>query len=79
MLKCKHQCYCACSLEIGTRIIDDAGRPVAHKKQRFILVLKININFQRKKNFLKELPNLTTLYRQVNNLYIVTGILSSIQ
>jgi hypothetical protein len=31
--KCKHQCHCACSSEIGTFIINDAGRPAAHKKQ----------------------------------------------
>jgi hypothetical protein len=34
MLKYKHQCHCACSLEIGTCIINDVGRPAAHKKQR---------------------------------------------
>ena len=34
MLKCKHHCDCPCSLEIGTCIINDAGRQAAHKKQR---------------------------------------------
>jgi hypothetical protein len=33
-LKCKHHCDCPCSLEIGTCIINDAGRQAAHKKQR---------------------------------------------
>ena len=31
MLKCKHQCHCACSLEIGTCIINDDGRQAAYK------------------------------------------------
>jgi hypothetical protein len=31
MLKCKHQCHCTCSSEIGTCINDD-GRQAAHKK-----------------------------------------------
>ena len=34
MLKCKHQCHCICSLEIGTCTINDAGRQAAHKKLR---------------------------------------------
>jgi hypothetical protein len=35
ILKYKHQCHCACSSEIGTCIINDAGRQAAHtKKQR---------------------------------------------
>jgi hypothetical protein len=34
MLKCKHQCHCECSSEIGTCIINDAGIQDAHKKQR---------------------------------------------
>jgi hypothetical protein len=29
MLKCKHQCHCICSLEIGTCTINDAGRQAA--------------------------------------------------
>ena len=29
--KCKHQCHCACSSDIGTCIINDAGRRTAHK------------------------------------------------
>ena len=49
------QCHCACSSEIGTSLIDDAGRQAAHKKQRkymlYTYVLKVNINFQLKKNF----------------------------
>jgi hypothetical protein len=65
MLKCKHQCHCACSSEIGTYVIDDAGRQAAHTKQRkytfYAHVLKVNINFQCKKiNTFKKLPNSTT-------------------
>ena len=55
MLDCKHQWHCACSSQICTYIIKDAGRQAAHKKQRkytfYIHVLKVNINFQRNKNF----------------------------
>jgi hypothetical protein len=29
--KCKHQCHCACSSDIGTCIINDAGRRAAQK------------------------------------------------
>ena len=65
MLKCEHQCHCACSLEIGTCIINDAGRQAAHKKNQrkymvFLVeycqkifdtnVFKVYINFQHKKN-----------------------------
>jgi hypothetical protein len=37
--------------KIGTDIINDAGRQAAHEKQRkyTFYVLKVNINFQRKK------------------------------
>jgi len=40
--------------KIGTNIINDAGRQAAHKKQRkyTFYVLKVNINFQRKKKLL---------------------------
>jgi hypothetical protein len=31
MLKCNHQCYCACTVSLE---INDAGRQAAHKKQR---------------------------------------------
>jgi hypothetical protein len=59
MLKYKYQCHCACSSEIGIYIINDAGRQVAHKKQRkytfYTHVLKVNINFQRKKKKLKKI------------------------
>ena len=34
MLKCKHQCHCACSSEIGTCIFNDAGRHVARTKNK---------------------------------------------
>ena len=64
--KCKHQCHCACSSEIGTFIINDAGRQATHKKTTkihvlvesrqttfYTHVLKVYINFQRKKNFQK--------------------------
>ena len=56
LLKCKHQCHCACSSEIGTCIINDAGRQAAQKTHRksFILVSKVNINLQsNKKKFNK--------------------------
>jgi hypothetical protein len=36
--KCKHQCQCTCSSEIGKCIINDARRQVAHKKQRKYMV-----------------------------------------
>ena len=63
--KCKHQWVCACSSDIGTCIINDAGRRVAHQNNentRFLVespqttiythVLKVYINFQYKnKNF----------------------------
>ena len=49
MLKCNHQCHCACRSEMETLIIYDAGRQAAHKKTSKIHVLKVNINFQRKK------------------------------
>jgi len=34
MLKCKHQYYCACSSEIGTGIINYAGRQAAHTHKK---------------------------------------------
>ena len=62
--KCKHQCHCACSSEIGTFIINDAGRQAAHKKQpkymfwsnlakrRFILMFwRYILTFNAKKTF----------------------------
>jgi hypothetical protein len=63
--KCIHQCHCACSSDIGTCIINDAGRRAAQKNNentRFFVefpqttiythVLKVYINFQYKnKNF----------------------------
>ena len=54
----KHQCHCTYGSEIG--------RQAAHKKTTkihiFIHVLKVNINFQCKKNLSKKLPNSMTLY-----------------
>ena len=48
MLKCKHSC--TCSSEIGTCIINDTGETsYTQKKTSCIPVLKVNINFQRKK------------------------------
>ena len=41
--KCKHQCHCACSSDIRTCIINDAGRPAAHKKTRKIHVVWSNL------------------------------------
>jgi hypothetical protein len=38
MRKCNHQCHCACSSEIGTCIINDAGRQAVHKKTTKIYV-----------------------------------------
>ena len=32
MLKCRHQCHCACTSEIRTCIINETGRQAAHKK-----------------------------------------------
>jgi hypothetical protein len=32
MLKCQHQCHCACNSQFGISIIKDAGRQAAHKK-----------------------------------------------
>ena len=64
--KCKHRCHCTCSSEIGTFIINDAGRQAAHKKQpkymfwsnlakrRFILMFwRYILTFNAKKNFQK--------------------------
>jgi hypothetical protein len=35
MLKCRHQCHCACTSEIRTCIINETGRQATHtKKQR---------------------------------------------
>jgi hypothetical protein len=45
LLKCKHQCHCACSLEIGTCIINDAGRQLQTKNNEnacFILMYMLN-------------------------------------
>ena len=39
--KCNHECHCACSSEIGTCIINDAGRRAAHKKQPNLQQTKI--------------------------------------
>ena len=54
MLKRKHQCHSVCSLEIGTCIINEA----AHKKERkytfYVHILKVDINFQRKKKTKKK-------------------------
>jgi hypothetical protein len=59
MLKCKQQCHGACSSEIGTCKINDDVRQAAHTKKKtaqkqrentfYAHVLKVNINFQRKK------------------------------
>ena len=32
MLKCRHQCHCACTSEIKTGIINETGRQAAHTK-----------------------------------------------
>jgi hypothetical protein len=76
MLKCKHQCHCACSSEIGTCIINDAARQTAHKNNensRFFGRISSNdvlytcfegtvyVNFQRQKKRDKKLPNLQAL------------------
>ena len=68
------KCHCACSLEIGTCIINAAGRQAAHKKPnkntRFLVesrqktfythVLKVYINSQRKKKkIFKKITKLT--------------------
>jgi hypothetical protein len=49
MLKCKHQCRCACSSEIRTCIINDAGRKAVLRKTTkthvLFYVLKLNTNF----------------------------------
>ena len=69
------KCHCACSLEIGTCIINAAGRQAAHKKPnkntRFLVesrqktfythVLKANINFQRKEKYFKKITKLNDI------------------
>ena len=62
MLKCKHQCHCQCSSEIGKCIINDAGRQAAHNKQQKYTFLKVNIKFQCKKILSKKLTNSMTIY-----------------
>ena len=65
MLKCKNQCHCACSSEIGICIIIDDGRQAAHKKTTKIHALyscfecKYSLSVSTKKK--KKLPNSTTL------------------
>ena len=46
MLKCKHRCHCACSSEIGTYIINDAGRQAAPR----ICILYKSLAAHTKKN-----------------------------
>jgi hypothetical protein len=61
ILKCKHQCHCTCSSEIGTCLINNAGRQAAHKKNErkymfYTHVLKVYrsiLTFNAKKNFQK--------------------------
>ena len=56
MLKCKHQCRCACSSEIGTCIINDTGRQKATKihvlyscyEGKYLLTSTQNKNFKQK-------------------------------
>jgi hypothetical protein len=81
ILKCKHQCHCACSSEIGSCIINNAGRQAAHTKKpnentHFLVesrqtmfythILKAYINFQRKKKLSKKWPNLHALTLPLN-------------
>ena len=66
MLKCKHQCHCACSSEIGTCIINDAGRQAAKKKTktkniRFWPNLGKPSKQKKKKNFQQNLSSLQAL------------------
>ena len=65
MLQCKHRCHCSYSAEIGTCIINDAGRQAAQKNKTnnentsflvesrhttfYTHVLKVNINIQHNK------------------------------
>ena len=44
MLKSKHQCHCACISEIGTCIINDAGRQAAHKTTKIHVCCRISPN-----------------------------------
>jgi len=60
---CKHPCHCACNSEIGTCIINDAGRQATHtKKQRkytfYAHDLKVNINFKRQNQLSKKFTQL---------------------
>ena len=62
----KHQCHCACSSEIGTCIINDAGWQAAQKKpQRNYTfetdVLRVNINFQGRINTFKNITKLNDI------------------
>ena len=75
ILKCEHQCHCTCNSEIGTCIINDAGRQMHTKNNentRFLVesrqtmfytrVLKVILTLNAKKKLSKKLPNSTTLY-----------------
>ena len=85
MLKCKHQCHCAYSLEIGTCIINDVGRQAAHKKKqnyKFLVeshqtmiythVLKVYINFQCEKKLYQTQQHYTFLFCTFSALHYLT-------
>jgi len=73
MLKCKHQCHCACNSEILTCIDNGAGRQAAHKKtnkqQRkyaffgrttfYTHVCRYILTFKAKKKTFKKITKLT--------------------
>jgi hypothetical protein len=85
MLKCKHRGHCACSSEIGICIINDAGRQTAHTKKPAKIhfynhVLKLNIIFHRKENFIFFLTKLNDIIPLISNtLVIVDGAQGSTQ
>ena len=65
MLKCKHQCHFACSSEIWTCIINDAGRLAAHKKQRKCTFYALCFTFtaaERASGHFRVAPSLENLY-----------------
>ena len=75
LLKCKHQCHCACSSEIGTCKINDVGRQTVHTKTTkihvcfvksrqatcYTHVLKVYINFQYKNKTLKKITKINDI------------------
>jgi len=77
MLQCKHRCHCAYSAEIGTCIINDAGRQAAQNNKTnnentsflvesrhttfYTHVLKVNINIQHNKKAFNKITKLNDI------------------